>query len=213
VVTARAAKQIAERRNRDSEVVAAGIKVFHSRGFSAATMQDVADEVGVLKGSLYHYISSKEDLLYRILKESHDQAAAIMDEVAALQVTPIERLRAYLLRIHMWYLTNHERANVYYNQQRYLTGRNREEVRAQARAFEQFLRELLAEARGSGVLRPDLDLRLATLFLLGALNSLPRWYQPGSSYQPEQVAEAFTDMAVRALLPDPVDAKPRRRRS
>lgn len=213
MITARAAKQVAERRNRDVEVVAAGIKIFHAKGFSAATMQDVADEVGVLKGSLYHYVASKEDLLYRILRESHDQAAGIMDDVAALQVSPIERLRTYLVRIHLWYLTNHERAGIYYNQQRFLTGAHREEVLAQARAFEQFLRELLAEARGSGVLRPDLDLRLATLYLLGALNSLPRWYRPGGPYGPEHIAQVFTDLAVRALLPDAPAAKPRRGRS
>lgn len=207
MITARAAKQVAERRNRDAEVTAAAIKVFHSKGFAAATVQDVADEVGVLKGSLYHYISSKEDLLFRVLKESHDQAAAIMAEVAALDAAPIERLRAYLKRMHLWYLHNHDRASVYLNQSRHLTGSNREEVRAQARDFEHFLRELLAEARGSGALRQDLDLRLASYFLLGALNSLPNWYRPGRGYSAEQVATMYTDMALRALLPDPPAAR------
>ena len=202
-----------ERRNRDAEVVAAGIRVFHTKGFSAATMQDIADEVGVLKGSLYHYISSKEELLYRILTESHEQAAAIMAEVSALEVTPIERLRTYLHRMHLWYLTNHERASLYYNQQRNLTGKNLDQVRAQARGFEQYLRELLAEARGSGALRPDLDIRLATLFLLGALNSLPRWYTPGGGYEPDQVATAFTDLAVRSLLAESEAATPKRVRT
>ena len=207
MITARAAKQTAERRNRDADVVAAAIKIFYSKGFSAATIQEVADEVGVLKGSLYHYISSKEDLLFRVLKESHEQAAVIMDEVAALQVTPMERLRAWLERMHLWYLNNNERASVYLNQQRFLTGQNREEVRAQARHYEHFLRELLAEARGSGALRADLDLRLASYFLLGALNSLPGWYRPDGSYPPEKVAEMFTDMALRSLLPGPGAAK------
>ncbi len=203
MITARAAKQVAERRNRDAEVIAAAIKVFHSKGFPAATVQDVADEVGVLKGSLYHYISSKEDLLFRVLKESHDQAAGIMEEIVALDATPIERLRAYLERMHLWYLNNHERASVYLNQQRHLTGTNREEVRAQARNLEHFLRELLAEARGSGALRQDLDLKLATYFLLGALNSLPNWYRPGRGYSPEKIAAIYTEMALRAMLPDP----------
>ena len=207
MITARAAKQVAERRNRDPEVMAAAIKVFHSKGFAAATVQDVADEVGVLKGSLYHYISSKEDLLFRVLKESHDQAAGIMAEVTALDVAPLERLRAYLQKMHLWYLNNHERASVYLNQSRHLTGANREEVRTQARNLEHFLRELLAEARGSGALRQDLDLRLAAYFLLGALNSLPNWYRPDRGYSPETIATTYTEMALRSLLPDPPAAK------
>lgn len=212
MITARAAKQVAERRNRDVEVVDAAIRIFHTKGFAAATIQDVADEVGVLKGSLYHYISSKEDLLFRIVKESHEQAAAVMDEVSALDVVPIERLRIYLERMHLWYLANHERASVYLNQQRHLTGKNREEVRAAARRFEHFLRELLAEARGSGALRQDLDLKLASYFLLGALNSLPGWYRPDGSYPPQKIASSFTDMAMRSLMPDAAAVKPARRK-
>ena len=46
------------RRNRDSEVLQAGIQVFFDKGYSAASIQDVADAVGVLKGCLYHYMSS-----------------------------------------------------------------------------------------------------------------------------------------------------------
>ena len=59
-----------DRRNREHEVVEAAVKVFYEKGYAASTIQDVADVVGVLKGSLYHYISSKEDLLFRILQQS-----------------------------------------------------------------------------------------------------------------------------------------------
>lgn len=189
----------ADRRNRDAEIVQAAIRVFHAKGFAASTMQDVADAVGVLKGSLYHYISSKEDLLFRILQESHAQAAALKDEVAALDLSALERLRIYLERTYLWYLTNVERVSVYLNQQRHLTGENRTAMRLQAREFEQFLRELLAEAKGSGAVAPEVDLKLATFFILGALNSIPRWYHPGGPYSPEQIASHFAQMSLRVV--------------
>ena len=56
------------RRNRDEEVVAAAAKVFYERGYSAATVQDIVDELGILKGSLYHYINTMEDLFFRIFE-------------------------------------------------------------------------------------------------------------------------------------------------
>ena len=70
------------RRKRDEEVVAAAAKVFYERGYSAATVQDIADELGILKGSLYHYIKTKEDLLFRIFEEVHKEVEAILEEVA-----------------------------------------------------------------------------------------------------------------------------------
>src|ERR1700744_339601 len=69
---------------REREVLDAATKVFSSRGYADASVQDIADELGILKGSLYHYIDSKEDLLFRLLEETHDEVQTIMDEVAAM---------------------------------------------------------------------------------------------------------------------------------
>jgi AcrR family transcriptional regulator len=199
MATPTASRTQADRRNRDSEIVEAAISVFHRRGFAASTMQDVADAVGVLKGSLYHYISSKEDLLFRILQESHVQARELMQEVSEVDLPAIERLRSYLERMYLWYLSNVERVSVYLNQQHHLTGSNQAEMRLQAREFEHFLRELLAEARGEGSVDSGIDLKLAAYFILGALNSIPRWYHPEGAYSPERIAREFAAMSLRVV--------------
>lgn len=188
-----------DRRNRETEVVEAAIQVFYDKGYSASTIQDVADVVGVLKGSLYHYISSKEDLLFRILQASHEQTRELMTEISELDVEPLERLRVYLERTYLWYLAHPERVSVYFNQQHHLTGENRGEMRMQMREYEHYLRELLAEAKGAGALRADLDLKLASFFLLGALNSLPNWYRAGGPHSPDHIAREFTAMSLQSL--------------
>lgn len=198
-----APRATADRRNRDVEIVDAAIQVFYAKGFAASTMQDVADAVGVLKGSLYHYITSKEDLLFRILQESHAQAHELMTEVSQLDLSALDRLRTYLQRMYLWYMANVERVSVYLNQQHHLTGANAAEMRAQAREFEQFLRGLLAEARGSGAISHEIDLKLAAFFMLGALNSLPRWYNAGGAYSPDRIAAEFAELSLRVVTRAP----------
>lgn len=180
-------------------MVEAAIQVFYQKGYAASSVQDVADVVGVLKGSLYHYISSKEDLLVRILQESHEQARQIMEEVAALEASPLDRLRAYVESMYRWYLANIERVSVYFNQQRYLTGDNRTAIRAQARELDSFVRRLLTEAQGDGSVRPDLDVKLAAVFLQGALNSSVVWYRPSGAYSAAEIARQFTEMSISSL--------------
>ena len=124
---------ISDRRNRDSELIAAAITVFYEKGYAAASLQDVADIVGVLKGSLYHYISSKEKACARICVESHAQASKIMSEALKLADDPLDQLRSYLERIALWYLTNIERVSIYFNEGKWLTGERRDEVRTQGR--------------------------------------------------------------------------------
>lgn len=194
-------KRARARRNREADVIEAAIAIFYAKGYPAATIQDVADAVGVLKGSLYHYIETKEDLLHKVLRGSHEQAQAIMAEVSALEGAPMERLRNYLKLIHLWYLEHPQRVSVYFTQQQHLTGDRYAEMRMQNREFEHFLRGLLAEAKRCGALAADVDPKLASFFILGALNSLPKWYQPGGPLSRQQIAEEFAMMATRMLLP------------
>ncbi len=194
-------KRARARRNREADVIEAAISVFYAKGYPAATIQDVADVVGVLKGSLYHYIATKEDLLHKVLRGSHEQAQQIMAQIAALEAPPLERLRTYLKLIHLWYLGHPQRVSVYFTQQQHLTGDRYAEMRMQNREFEHFLRGLLAEAKRAGALADDVDPKLASFFILGALNSLPTWYQPGGPLSREQIAEEFALMATRMLLP------------
>jgi AcrR family transcriptional regulator len=55
------------------EIVAAAAKVFRTKGYHAATVRDIADEVGILKGSLYHHFESKEALLYLVVRSCAGQ--------------------------------------------------------------------------------------------------------------------------------------------
>src|ERR1700761_3203397 len=87
----------AKGRRRDREVLKAATTVFYRRGYADATVQDVADAVGMLKGSLYYYIKSKEELLYRLATEVHDGVDALMSEVMALEgLSSLERIQEFV---------------------------------------------------------------------------------------------------------------------
>jgi AcrR family transcriptional regulator len=198
------------RRNRDAEVIQAAIDVFWQKGFPAASVQDVADKVGVLKGSLYHYIDSKEDLLFRIFDESHAQASAIVKEVAAIDAPPLERLRTYVERYLAWYLENIERVSLYFSEWRHLTGTRRTTVLKQRRLYEDFVRDLVREAQKAGEVPAALNLNYATFYILGGIQSVPVWYRREGRDSPEQVAEAFAAMTVGTIT-GTKPTKPRRK--
>lgn len=195
----------ADRRNREPEILDAAITVFHERGYAAASLQHVADIVGVLKGSLYHYISSKEELLFRICSHSHEQAAMIMQDALASSDDPLEQIRYHLSAMAIWYLTNVERVSIYFNEGRWLTGERLEQMRKQQREFHGFLRGLIEKARVNGEIAGHVEPRLATHLILGGLNSVSTWYRPDSLYSPEEVAQVFTEMTLASICaPVPV---------
>lgn len=191
------------RRNREQELLDAAITVFHRKGYPAASLQDVANIVGVLKGSLYHYISSKEELLARICVASHAQATALMDRTVQLPGTPLQRLEHYLGELALWYLHNIPRVSIYFNESRWLTGERRDTVRTQARDFAAFVRTLIEDCRAAGHLRTDVDPRVAAQLIIGSLNSVSQWYRPDGLYSPEEIATAYTGLSLAAVTGPP----------
>jgi AcrR family transcriptional regulator len=187
------------RRNREGEVLEAAIDIFHRKGYATASIQDVADSVGVLKGSLYHYIDSKEDLLARIYAESDEQSFAIMDAIGALDITALERLRTFARTWSLWYMNNLERASLYVNEWKHLTGERLELVMGSRHRYELYVAGLIDAVKREGDAEPDLDSRYAAYFVLSAINTLPSWYKRAGGDPPEHIAEVYADMIVATV--------------
>jgi TetR/AcrR family transcriptional regulator, cholesterol catabolism regulator len=206
----------ARRRNRKVDVMDAAIDVFWRKGYAAASVQDVADSVGVLKGSLYYYIDSKEDLLFRILEDVHEGSRRILDEVVSLDATPLERVRTYIERHVEWYLDNVEEVTVYFRDWRFLTGERLDIVAERRRGYDRVVRELIVAAQRSGEVDPSIDPKYASFFVLAAVNHVPDWYRRGVGDSPADIAAAYADLTVgtlRGTQPRRPAARPRAKRA
>jgi TetR/AcrR family transcriptional regulator, cholesterol catabolism regulator len=188
------------RRNRAAEILPAAVRVFSEKGYSAASLQDLADAVGILKGSLYHYIDSKESILFQIFQESHEAAVQLMVQTDKLNLDPEERLREYTKVLTLWYLSNRDRASLYFTEWRYLTGEYYEIVREQRKQFIGYVRQIIAEAVSRNLTAHEVDVRLSSLFIMSAVNSVPIWYDASGPVMPEQIAEATAQLACAAVF-------------
>ncbi|WP_285731884.1 TetR/AcrR family transcriptional regulator [Nocardiopsis sp. ATB16-24] len=192
-------------RKRDADVMEAAIAVMSERGYAATSIQEVADRVGVLKGSLYHYFSSKEELLFRIVESSHEETTEIASEVSRLGLEPLEELMEYLRRSTTWYLENIERAHILFTERRHLTGECLATANGWRRAFETHVQSLVTVAQDNGDIRADLDVRLIARFLIGMVNNVRFWpSRPGSArtFTTDEIAEALVELARQAVGAD-----------
>jgi AcrR family transcriptional regulator len=187
------------RRNRDAEILSAATIIFAQKGYAAASMQDVADAVGVLKGSLYHYIGSKEELLFRIFDESHQEAARRIAEISAMEAEPLTKLYAYFKRLVHTTLVNRERTVLYFRDWRQLTGERRATVMKQREEYESFVRNLIVETYAAMGTRVEIEPKYVSFFLIGGLNWVADWYRADGPDSADVVAEGYARMAVATV--------------
>lgn len=191
---------VRQRRDRRRDVIEAAVRIFHEKGYASASIQDVAAEVGVLKGSLYHYIDSKEDLLARIFEDSAGHFLEMLEEASGLDERPVERLRSFGRSCSLWYLRNIERVAIYATQWKYLTGKRRQEVVGIRETYERRLGDLIGEVKEAGEAAPDLDVNFATYFIFGALNALPDWYRRRGADPAERIADSYAELIVNTVV-------------
>src|SRR5919198_6392060 len=70
-------------RERAEEVYTAALRLFREKGYHATSMQDIAAAVGLYKGSLYHYIGGKEDLLVQVFERAMGTLLADVERIVA----------------------------------------------------------------------------------------------------------------------------------
>jgi len=197
-------------KKRAQDIVDTAAEIFHSRGYTETSVHDIAEAVGILKGSLYYYIDSKEDLLFQVLSEVHDGAAEIVERVQAMDAPALERLRTYV-REHVVYNTrNITKIAVFYHDYRSLSEDRLAEIIEQRGVFERFVAGLIADAQAEGAVDPGLDAKMASFALFGMMNWVYHWYRPDGPWSPEEIGDLYAELAINGLARS---RAPKRRRA
>jgi AcrR family transcriptional regulator len=189
---------------RRADILAAATALFYTQGYADTSVEDVAKAVGVLKGSLYYYIDSKEDLLVRILEDVHEQVSEILVEVVArTDLTPLERLSLYVRRQVEYNAKNVRRIAVYYHEFRRLSGTRLTNLRRQRREHEQFLVDLLDQAVEAGEVHRDLDTDLAARATFATIIWPYTWYHAEGSISAQELADFSVDFVLNGVRGNP----------
>ena len=177
------------------EIIAAAAKVFQTKGYHAASVQDIADAVGILKGSLYHHFESKEELLYLIVKEPRARLYQTVADIVADDAPAGDKLRRAILAHLEAFEKHYPYLFVYLREREQMTRR----FRGAPKEYERYWQQILREGVKSGAFRADLDVHVVSYGLLGMLNWLYQWYDPGGRLSVREIAAQFSTMALAGL--------------
>jgi TetR/AcrR family transcriptional regulator, cholesterol catabolism regulator len=176
---------------RQQEVVSTAAALFARRGFQATSMDELSEATGLGSGGLYHYIGSKQRLLFEIFQQLMDPLLERAGEIEASDAAPDAKLRE-LVRAWVGHIERHLDHMAVFAQERHAIEHEPEweRVRASRDRFEAILARLLAAV--------GLTDRLALFALLGMVNHTATWLKPGGRLSAEQIADGYCDMLVGA---------------
>jgi TetR/AcrR family transcriptional regulator, cholesterol catabolism regulator len=175
-------------------VVETAAHVFREKGYQAASINDIARELGTDRASIYYYIGSKEELLVEVVNVVVDEIYRVAVRIATMKSNPKERLSAIIREMVASYDRNYPFMYVYIEDMARIAYWDvpwAKETVQKAQRFEAVVQDLLREGASWGVFREDVPMELADFSLFGMINWTHRWYKPGGRYSPTEVANAF----------------------
>jgi len=187
-------------RQRRREIIDAAAHIFAEKGYPDASTRDIARILGIQQGSVYHYVSSKEDALEEACKAgiegfvdgarrillSPDNVSEKIEAAVANHLFPVENRLDYVI--------------VFLRERHHLPESKRQRILELSGEYENILESILSQGLETGVMDRSINPRLATLALIGLCNSALPWLNKSNDYSVSQVVQTFSSILQYGLI-------------
>lgn len=183
------------------EIFDAAAKLFFAQGYAGTTIQDIADRVGLLKGSIYHYIGSKEELLFELLKDDHEANLDLLKRLIDSSIeAPPELFRSIVAHAIASVVKTPWRPAAFAHENRHLDPDHAKVIIALRDEYEECVRSVIESGQESEVFEPGVDARLVTIATLTLINSIAQWFRPNRGWDVTNLSQAYADLILSGIV-------------
>lgn len=184
----------------EKEILEKAAELFAERGYAGASLQDVAETLGMSRPALYHYVSSKEEILGRLVERLSRHDAAKLDAIRRRRsATAPEKLREMALALATNASSNRNGTRILAGNRHHLPPEIAEADRIAARSVVRSLCVVIEQGMDDGVFRP-LDAHTAAMAIVGLCLWTAWWFDPDKHGAPEGIAEQVADQALAGMV-------------
>ncbi len=176
--------------------VAAGL--FHTQGYRATSLEQVASHFGVQRPAIYYYFPNKVAILIEIHDRLLHALTEQLDKVAAADLSPAEKLERIVRGQVELYAENISALAVFIENEAELPDKEMRRARAEKRRYGAAIEAIYAAGVAEGAFA-DLDPKVVVSGLSGLTGWMYRWYDPGGRRSPDEVADILLAMVRGGL--------------
>ena len=181
------------------DILKSAAKAFRRLGYHGATVEQIAAALKMKKGNLYYYFKNKEEILFACHQYSLDRLTQLLDEIDGSRATADVKLRR-LIDAFVHTILDELHGTALFLDLEALSAAHLKAVIARRDAFDKGVRRVIEEGMAAGVFARG-DPKLLAFALFGAVNWIPRWYNPDGPASSQQIADLFGDLFTAGLRP------------
>ena len=192
---------------RRAEILKSAAAAFRHSGYHGASVDQIASALNMTKGNLYYYFKNKEEILYVCHDYSLDLVLKQLKEVERSQSSPDLKLHQLVCSfVHLF--IDVLPGTVWTLDLEALSPPLLKKIITKRDRFDRGVRRILKQGMDQGVFAPG-NPKLLTFAIMGAINWIPRWFDPAGMAKSDEIAQVFADYLVTGLLMSPSRIRPR----
>jgi len=174
-------------------------RMFDSKGYMQTGMADIAREIGLGRSAVYHYFSSKEEILAALVEAEALKPSLHLQEIIDDQtLSPTEKLRRGMIDGIVRRLSAGSRFLLFSRLEAQIPDQLGGLYNRSRRQIYDFYVRCIRDGIAAGEFR-EVEPKVAAFAVIGMANWTSRWYSPNGPLSPEQIAEIITDIAIQGL--------------
>jgi AcrR family transcriptional regulator len=174
-------------------------RLFAYRGYHSTSMREIARELGMNQSSLYHYFSSKEDILFKLMNDAIDDVLVTLEDIDAADLLPEDKLKRVLDSYIRSYAGDQERLILLVNEMNSLNEKYRHILVEKQRRYVQLIKSILSELVGESKMKM-IDPTVATFAFFGMVHYTIKWYHKDGPITLDELAELFVEIFTKGIL-------------
>ncbi len=180
------------------QICESAAQVFYEKGYLTATLADIASAAGLTKGAIFHYFSTKEELLFLILYRYHESALLHLKKELESHHSSDDKIYAYIRNFIMGYKDRQIESCLALNERGNLPQNYLQIIKSKEREFVTILRSLVVDLLEKNEKSRN-KVTLLTYSLLGMVTWPYRWFDPRGKSSPEELARTIYRIFVGDL--------------
>ncbi|MEH7276980.1 TetR/AcrR family transcriptional regulator, partial [Neobacillus vireti] len=182
------------------QILASAIEIVNRRGYSGATMEEIAAELLMTKGSLYYYFKNKSDLMYQCHNFVLSQAIEDLEEILNDEDSSATEILKKMIATHMEYaIEEKEVFNLIMEPKRFFNEEQLELVLKLRKKYEDLFNQIIKRGSARGEFLAE-EPSIARMIILGAMNWVQQWYNPKGRLKKEEVVDLYTKYILKILI-------------
>jgi AcrR family transcriptional regulator len=179
------------------DILKSAAKAFRRLGYHGATVEQIAAALKMKKGNLYYYFKNKEEILFACHQYSLDQLLQLLADIERSDLPPDEKLRRLVVAFVHTILDELHGTALFLDLEA-LTPAHLKAVIVRRDQFDRKMRQVIEEGIRSGTFASG-NPKLLSFAILGAVNWIPRWYNPDGPASSQEIAERFAEYLIGGL--------------